>query len=81
MVLLESEQVPAAAEGRGPEQVGSAWVAFLPLWAGQGRDVAWRGEDWRLPNGACCVAVPDRADQALPEVQVVGQRVHHPEEM
>lgn len=43
MVLLESEQVPAAPEGRGLEQVGSARVAFLPLRAGQGRDAAGRG--------------------------------------
>ena len=26
-------------------------------------------------------AVPDRADQPLPEVPVVGQRVHHPEQV
>jgi hypothetical protein len=35
----------------------------------------------RRTGQACCVAVLDGADQALPEVPLVGQRVHHPEEV
>lgn len=79
MVLLESEQVPVALEGRGLEQVESARAS--PFAGGRARAVTRRGEDRRLPNWACCVAVPDGADQALPEVPVVGQRLHHPEEV
>lgn len=45
MVLLESEQVPAAPEGPGLERVGSARVAVLPLRAGRGREAAGRGAE------------------------------------
>lgn len=79
MVLLESEQVPAARRAGDSSEWGQLGSHF-PL-CGRARAVTRRGEDWRLPNRACCVAVPDGADQALPEVPVVGQRVHHPEEV